>query len=285
MVRRDAASIVAAVAVAFAGAASRPRAAHAQPGADLDQARQRYGAAEAAMQAGRFDDAVRDYQASYDASRDPALLYKIGRAHERAGRCDAALRYYGRYLREAAPPEAFAATTRERIVACGGDPAAIEAGALPAAVLPAPAEPPAVPPPPVPPEPAARPPAPALATRTPTNHQKVAWVVVGSGLALATLGGVLAYAANSSENDIRDLYLGFGGQPTAFDDRTRQRYAALIDEGHRYEYLSWTAFGLAGAAAIGSAVLFALGREPSRAQITRVAPILTATGAGVAVAF
>src|SRR6185369_14145213 len=49
------------------------------------------------------------------------LFYKIGRANERAGKCDAALLYYARYLREGNPSEAFAATTRERITACGGD--------------------------------------------------------------------------------------------------------------------------------------------------------------------
>jgi len=285
MVRRDAAGLVAAAAVAFAGVASRPRAAQAQATDPMADARQRYAAAEAALQAGRFDDAVGDYEAAYDASQDPALLYKIGRAHERAGRCAAALRYYGRYLREGAPPPGFAATTRDRIQACGGDPAALEAGALPSAAPPALTEPLSVPPPP--PEPP--PPEPRIAAErsigTPNDHHKVAWLLVGSGIALVTLGGVLAYAATSSENDIRDLYLGFGGQPTAFDDRTRRRYDSLIDEGHRYAHLSWTAFGLAGAAAIGSALLFTLGRDPERPPGPRVTPVVTTTSAGVAIAF
>jgi tetratricopeptide (TPR) repeat protein len=299
MVRRDAAGIVAVAALGFAAVTGGPPAARAQAprpaqtpqtpqtpqiSGDLARAKQLYDAAEAAMKDDRFDDAIRDYTASYDASRDPALLYKIGRAHERAGRCDVALGYYGRYLREGDPAEPFVATTRERIAACGGDPAALAAGpppidaTPPAPAVPAPPPPPlAAPPPPAPPPPTGR------AIGTPNDHQKVAWVLVGSGLALVTLGGVLAYAASSSENDVRDLYLGFNGQQVTFDDRTRQRYDTLVDEGRRYEHLSWAAFGLAGAAAIGSALLFTLGREP--AQLTRVTPVVTTTTAGVAVAF
>src|SRR5512143_3067823 len=88
---------------------------------ELGRAKDLYKSAEAAIADGRFDDAVRDYRAAYELSKDPALFYKIGRANERAGTCDAALIYYARYLREGNPSEAFVATTRERITACGGD--------------------------------------------------------------------------------------------------------------------------------------------------------------------
>ena len=48
----------------------------------------------------RFDDAIRDYGAAYELSRDPALFFKIGRANERAGKCEVAVSYYRRYLRQ-----------------------------------------------------------------------------------------------------------------------------------------------------------------------------------------
>jgi hypothetical protein len=124
----------------------------------------------------------------------------------------------------------------------------------------------------------------ARGTGTPNNRHKVAWVLSGSGVALVTLGGVLAYAARSSENDIRDLYLGFAGQPATFTAETQRRYHDLIDQGHRYQYLSWTSFGLAGAAGVGAAILFALGRHEPAAH-ARVTPVVTTSTAGVALAF
>src|SRR5512139_3157578 len=108
------------VGAVLAGAIGQP-VSRAQPAADLSRARDLYEAAEVAMKDGRFDDAARDYGASFEASKDPALLFKIGRANERAGRCDVALVYYARYLREGRPSEPFTAVTRDRIAACGGD--------------------------------------------------------------------------------------------------------------------------------------------------------------------
>jgi hypothetical protein len=123
---------------------------------------------------------------------------------------------------------------------------------------------------------------------TPSHGHKVAWLLTGSAVALATLGGVLGYAANSSENDVRDLYVGFAGQPRTFDARTQETYDDLIDQGRRYERLSWASLGLGGAAAAGAAVLFVLGGRSEaqhEAQHARVTPIVTTASAGVAVRF
>jgi len=273
---------------------------------ELSRAKELYQAAEAATADGRFDDAVRDYRAAYELSKDPALFYKIGRANERAGKCDVALRYYARYLREGNPSEAFIATTKERITACGGDVHNLPGSAPPSEPRPsteggghgsaAPVSPgsgtaagprdadhgsgsadaPAAS------SPATPAPTPTLA---PSNRQKVAWLLTGGAIALATLGGVLAYAATSSENDVRDLYVGFAGQPPAFDAQTKKRYDDLVDQGHRYQHLSWASFGLAGAAAAGAAVLFVLGGRREAAPHARITPVVTTTSAGVAVRF
>ena len=240
------------------------RAQPASPSAsELSRAKDLYKSAEAAIANGRFDDAVRDYRAAYELSKDPALLYKIGRANERAGTCDVALIYYARYLREGNPSEAFAATTKERITACGGD-----VNNLPGSTGPSEPKPTAgsgsgsshgsaapvsagsgttagqanaggasgTTESPAGSGSGSATPAPTL---TPSNRQKVAWLLTGSAIALATLGGVLAYAATSSENDVRDLYVGFAGQPPAFDAQTKKRYDDLVDQGHRYQHLSW----------------------------------------------
>jgi hypothetical protein len=113
--------VAAVAAVALLAGTLPDRVSRAQPAQDLARAKELYQLAERAMKDGRFDDAVRDYGASYELSKDPALFFKIGRANEGAGRCDVALSYYARYLRDGKPTEQYAATTRERIRACGGD--------------------------------------------------------------------------------------------------------------------------------------------------------------------
>jgi hypothetical protein len=343
----------AAVAVALGGAIGSPIG-RAEPAPDLARARELYRSAEAAMQAGRYDDAARDYGAAYELSADPALFYKIGRASERAGKCDVALLHYARYLRDGKPTEQFTALTRERIAACGGDPAgsgsAGTRGVAPgpgdasspaggAAAGPAagadtaiasatgkdqrPAEPArggsaaanaggsasgaspggaggatasagatgaegsaAAPEGPAGATPAAGSGS-AAAALIPPTRQKIAWLMGGGAIALVSLGGVLAYAASSSENDVRDLYAGFAGQAPMFDAQTRKRYDDLVDEGRRYQHLSWAAFGLAGAAAVGVAVLFTIGRgdEPAPPRAPAVTPVVGPRGAGVSVRF
>jgi hypothetical protein len=322
---------------ALLGASIAPGLGRAQPAPDseLGRAKDLYKSAEAAIADGRYDDAARDYGAAYELSKDPALFFKIARANERAGKCDVAVSYYARYLREGKPSEQFAAATRERIAACGGDvrgrdgsartveprpaPAAGDPGSAgsapvsPGSARPAPVSPGSARPAPVSPGSAgsapvspgsagsspAGSPADADSAGTdaatgsgsaalalvPSNSHKVAWILGGGTIALIALGGVLAYASSSSENDVRDLYVGFAGQPATFDAQTQSRYNDLVDEGRRYQHLSWAAFGLAGAAAVGAAVLFVVGGRDEPAQHARVLPLVTATGAGVAVTF
>src|SRR5690606_12441152 len=42
-------------------------------------------------------------------------------------------------------------------------------------------------------------------------RHRAAWLLVGSAIATATIGAVLAYSANAAERDIDDLYVGLGG--------------------------------------------------------------------------
>jgi hypothetical protein len=356
---------------------------YAQPAPDaaIGRAKDLYKSAEAAMKDGRYDDATRDYGAAYELSKDPALFFKIARANERAGKCDVAVIYYARYLREGKPSEQFVAATKERIAACGGDARGHDGSAAPVephprtlgageqgsggttpgragsdSTAPGSAASGGATPGPAGSGRAApgstgasapgstsstsvpgstsstgvpgstssasargstgsgstnvaagtssgsadvaagtssgsadvaagtgnSAPAPVL---TPSNPGKVAWLLGGGAIALVTLGGVLAYASSSSENDVRDLYVGFAGQPATFDAQIQKRYDELVDQGHRYQHLSWAAFGLAGAAAAGAAVLFVLGRRDEPAPHARVTPLVTTSTAGVAVTF
>ncbi len=280
---------------ALVGGAILPMTGRAQPAPDLLRAKDFYKSGEASMKEGRFLEAARDYGAAYEITRDPILFYKIGSANERAGKCDVALIYYGRYLREGKPSEAFLSMTRERITACGGNPDANHTVTAGSASNAGSAEPVS----------SVRVPETGSGSATAgsgsgsatltgigggagsaagsgstvhvSSSSQGAWILVASSIALVTVGGVLAYAANSSESDINDLYAGFTGQPPAFDARTQATYNDLVDEGNRYEKLSWISFSLAGATAIGAAVLFARHHESA----VQVAPTASATSGGV----
>lgn len=51
-----------------------------------------------AYEGGDFDEAARLFEAAYDASGDPNLLYNIGRVHEEAGKLELAIEYYDRFI-------------------------------------------------------------------------------------------------------------------------------------------------------------------------------------------
>jgi hypothetical protein len=248
----------------------------AQPAPDMKRVKELYNNAERAMTEGRHADAVRDYGEVYELTKDPVLFYKIGSANEKAGKCDVALIYYGRYLKEAKPAEQFIARTHERISACGGtiDPIGTPEPTGSATPTGSAA-----------PEPAgsAAEPTPAAAgSAAPVvGKHRGPWLLVGGSLALVTVGAVLAYQADAAENDLRDLYVGIEGMPPAFNDRTRERYDAVVAEGKRYEKLSWASFGLAGALAIGAALWFKLGSSDDAPAKTSVMPTVNRDGAAV----
>ena len=115
----------------------------------------------------------------------------------------------------------------------------------------------------------------------PSRRQDAAWLLVGGALTFVTTGIVLAYAANSTETDIEDLYVSINGTPPVFDAKTKARYDELVAQGNRDQYLSWVSFGVAGGMAIGATILF----WKHRAHEPAVAPIVTSTSAGVSVRF
>ena len=246
------------------------------------------------MNAGRYKEAVTNFGGAYEITKDPVLFYKIGVANQKLGKCDTALIYFGRYLKEAHPTEKYVLLTKERIAECNAaapvktpeivtpveKPVATPVEkpvATPVVVTPVVVTP--VEKPVVTPEPAR-----ASGGAHHAHGNKTAWLLVGGAIAFATIGAVLAYSASSSENDISDLYVGLNGLPPKFDTSTQQRYNDLVDEGHRYQYLSWGAFAVAGGAAIAATILFASGgdgTEHPHAHEAVIVPIASPTGAGV----
>jgi hypothetical protein len=263
--------------------------ARAQPASQLAQAKQLYDNATTEMTAGRYDDAARDFAAAYDITQDPVLFFKIGSAYEKAGHCDAATVYYKRYLAEANPEPHFVDLTNERIAACAanasvgrsgsgsgsgsasvsvsvsdsgsgsdsdsgsgsGSGSGIDAGSAMTSLPIGPSR---------------------------IRGEDTPWLFVGGALAFVTLGAVLAYSASSSESDIRDLYQGVDNVPVTYDATTAQRYHDLVNEGHRYEYLSWASFGIAGAFGAAAAIYFV---RDYREHAYSIVPTATPQGAGV----
>lgn len=272
------------------------------PAPDMERAKDLYRAAEEALKAGRYSDAIRDYGGAYEITRDPVLFYKIGSANQLAGKCEVALIYFNRYLKEGRPSETFQKLAKDKIEKCGGTPPDEKpptGNGSGATVI--------TPPPPVDTgsgSGSATPVDTGSGTTTgsatitvgsgsgsgsaetpkvvhagkPSN--KAAWVLVATSVGFITVGAVLAYSASSSESDLEDLYQGLGGMAPTFDARTKQKYDDLVDEGERYEKLSWVSFGLAGVTGIAAAVLFwkNSGKDETSVQVT---PTASATGGGV----
>jgi tetratricopeptide (TPR) repeat protein len=91
--------------------------ASAQDDAAMARARDLFTRGVAAYEAGRLDEAA-DLLSQADAIiPSAALAYNLGRVNERMGRVDDAVRYYRRYLRDAAPDDAERAAVEGRISA------------------------------------------------------------------------------------------------------------------------------------------------------------------------
>jgi hypothetical protein len=241
---------------------------------DYARARTLYEAANAEMTSGRYDDAARDFAAAYEITRDPVLFFKIATANQKAGKCELAIGYFKKYVDQAKAEERFRELARERIKECGGDATGTGSGSGSATGS-------------------------GSGSGTETGSGSVAgtgsgsgsaakpirrhgrnsaWIASGVTIALVGAGAVLAASSKSSQEDIRDLYNPLNGIPAQYTLAIAKKYQDLIDQGHRYQYLSWGTFGAAGAAAIVTAILFARSGAS-------VEPSVTAHGASVSASF
>jgi tetratricopeptide (TPR) repeat protein len=250
---------------------------------DFARAAELYKQAEAEMAAGRFAEAARDYAIAYDVTKDPVLFFKIGSANDKAGRCDLALTYYRRYLKDGKPDAEFEKLTKERITSCEkaagteagtgtgtevgtgtgtevgtGTGTGTEMGA--AGVDDSTAQ-------------LSDGTKPALPVERPSKRRGVAWIVLGVGVAFGTLGAVSAISAEAAEKDLADLYeTRVQGIPPEFSPDVQARYDDVIQQGERYQTLSWVAFGAAGVAFAGATFLFLTSSEnetpPVSVQVT-----------------
>lgn len=143
--------------------ASVGRAQPTSEGGDVE-ARALFDAGEVAFREGRFDDALADFQAAYDRSPRPLLLFNIGTAADRLRRDAVALDAFERYL--AALPEApNAVEVRARVEVLRQ---AVAASAEEVSTVPT-----------------------EVATPPPTGSDPTPWIVTGVGGAVVVAGAVL----------------------------------------------------------------------------------------------
>jgi hypothetical protein len=98
--------------------------------------------------------------------------------------------------------------------------------------------------------------------------------MVGGAVGCLVVGAALQYSASSSQQDVKDLYLGDNGHVPVYDPAIATKYRQLIDEGNRDTDLAWVAFGAAAAFTAAATVWFM--------HDARVTPVVTPREAGVA---
>jgi tetratricopeptide (TPR) repeat protein len=66
---------------------------------DAASAREHYQKGTTFYDLGRYDDAIKEFEAAYQIKNDPALLYNLAQSHRLAGNAEQALHFYRTYLR------------------------------------------------------------------------------------------------------------------------------------------------------------------------------------------
>ena len=267
MHRTRIAALIAATAVApiaTRGAAAQPAAAPQNDDeARRARARAHASAGIAAHDRGDYDAAIAFYEKAYAELPHPALFFNMAQAHRLAGRTDQALALYRKYLAEA-PSGELATQARTWIAALEGERARAEAAA---AARPAPAAPAA----------------PAATTATPSETpgpqrdddddgrtlRLASYGTGGAALVALGVGTYFGFKAKGISDDLSE-------DGAVFD---RDRY----DEGESAQTTMFVCYGIGGALAVGSVLLYVLG-SPRRSDETATAlvPVVGRDIAGMA---
>jgi len=229
----------------------------AQPSAKkaTTTARSHYKKGMKAYDLGRFDEAVREFEAAYDADPSPAYLFNIAQAYRRGDNDTKALDLYKTYLRKS--PDAADRASVESIIA------EIEKKLAPVA------PPPAVPPPPAP-VPAAVPapqPAAQIATPSPPPEEghpgrglKIAGITTGA-VGLAACGAGIGFALHAKSKDDQAASSPVYNPQLKKDADSARTMAyvffavggAAVVTGTVLSILGWTSHGSATAGSVSAA--------------------------------
>ena len=243
----------------------------------------------------KYDDAIREFEAAYEAKADAALLYNLAQCHRLAGHDNDALRLYRSYLHDA-PRGPYHADAEDKIKALEKSLADKAAAAPPVTPTPVPEAPPPTvepaPPPvvvtppqagpgpavtqplmpaqPMPPGPGELPPSvapgppPAPAQPPPAAHsgRRTAGVVLAAvGGAFLIGGAVCGLAAKADAKKVEDA----ASNHEQFDPSVEKA-------GRAAELLQWIGYGVGAASAAVGLILYSTAHASSEApQPGRVA--------------
>lgn len=255
--RRSRRALAALLPLALVALASRNAIAQQPPDDDTaTQAKEHYEKGQAAYDGGRYDEAIVEWQQSYELSGEPLLLFNLGQAARKKGDCEQALGFYQDYLR--ASPEAGNRAEAEGFVsemqtcldkkAKAGNP--VEQPKKPPVVDSlAPDEQPIV----------------DLEPAHPGRAKK--WIgmsLVGAGALAVASGLYFGARADSAAVNVSTACGGAAGCEWS-------EVASIEADGQRAETTQWILYGVGGAAMVGGAIFYYLGTREQSAADTRVA--------------
>ena len=283
-------STLAAVSGAVLGAlllSAAPALAQAQATDPKVAAKEHYNKGTSFYDLGRYDDAIKEFEAAYQLKNDPAFLYNLAQSYRQAGNHERALHFYKTYLRYV-PKAANRADIEEKIkteeqlaaqkgTGGGTTPPPVNTTPPPTNTTPPPTntttppptgtEPNVVVPPPTtgPPPPGYTPPPPGgftqpppEATSDPGRKFRIAGLATaGAGAVMVVLGIVEWRRAVKASSDIEDAAVG----GMAFDP-------AVEDRGKSAETMQWVFYSLGALAVAGGAGLWFYGQHVSAAETT-----------------
>jgi tetratricopeptide (TPR) repeat protein len=255
--------------------AATARAQDAKPVDAKTAAKEHYTRGTSFYDLGRYDDAIKEFEAAYQLKNDPAFLYNLAQSYRQAGKHDQAVHFYKTYLRYV-PKAPNKADIEEKIKAEEQLLAQQGSGTAPPPVTTTPpattnttpppgSEPPVVivppsnnPPPPTLPPGYAPPAATASAPSDPGRKFRIAGIATaGAGAVMWVIGIVEWRRAVSASNDIETAAMN----GTAFDPAVQSR-------GKSAETAQWWLYGLGTLAVAGGAGLWFYGQHVTASETT-----------------
>jgi tetratricopeptide (TPR) repeat protein len=240
----------------------QPRVAHAVDEPDMSEARALFLAGRVAFDEGRFETAIKYFEASYEQSQRPALLYNIAQCFDRLRRDAPALAAFERYL-ALAPDADNRALVEVRVQALRAALAA-QATEAPASVT--------EPPTPMAPAGPTRADTPAPSSASAPHWSLAPALTLGAGALVALTGGVLMLVGQGQGTDVEHAKLGSRYETLRADMRAAER-----------QWLAGEVLLGAGAAAASAGLIWLLLKRPREHAATRVA--LSPTALSVAGVF
>jgi tetratricopeptide (TPR) repeat protein len=193
---------------------------------------------------GRYEDAAREIEASYQLKPLPDLQYNLAQCYERLGRFVDASKAYETYL-SGNPNAADRKQVEARIVNLHEHAAAVAAGQTPQPLQ----------------EKVVFKTVVVYRQTPPPPGRAARWAAYGIGvLGLGALATGIAFAVLTSQAAQTVATSGDPNNPPPFDGKPR----SVQDSGLTYPIVSGVSFGVAGLAAVGAITLFLMGRKVDR---------------------